>query len=289
MAKFLIIGPLTRDRIVKKDSEYQSIGGAVYYQSAVFSYLGIDNTVITTLAEKDKDLIDDLPEATEVIPIYTDSTMEFQNIYPNNNPNYRIQKAFIPENPIRPENLFNIDLKVFDALLLCPLSSTDIPLNTLKYLAQWNIPIYLGAQGYLRHKKNGKVVLKPWYNYKKFLNFIQLLFIDEIEARIILGVSDEGCGEVTRKLSSFGPEEVIVTRGDQGAFIYSKKDVNGNFYHVPAIHPHKIIDPTGLGDTFMAAYAARRIESDDPEDCGIFASRISSLKMEQKGALKLND
>lgn len=286
MAKFLIIGPLTKDRIVKKDSEYQSIGGAVYYQSAVFSYLGIDNTVVTTLAEKDKDLTDDLPKNTDVIPIYTERTMEFQNIYPNNNPNHRIQKAIIPENPIKPENFFNIDLDVFDALLLCPLSSTDIPLNTIKYLAQWNIPIYLGAQGYLRHMKNGKVVLKPWYNYKKFLNFIQLLFIDEMEARVILGVSDESCDEITRALSSFGPEEVIVTRGDQGAFIYSKKEGNGNFYQVPAFQPHKIIDPTGLGDTFMAAYAARRIESDDPEDCGIFASRISSRKMEQKGALK---
>jgi len=286
MAKFLIIGPLTRDRIVKKDSEYQSIGGAVYYQSAVFSYLGIDNMVVTTLAEEDKDLIDDLPKNTDVIPIYTERTMEFQNIYPNNNPNHRIQKALIPENSIKPEKFFNIDMEVFDALHLCPLSSTDIPLNTLKYLAQWNIPIYLVAQGYLRHMENCKVVLKPWHNYKKFLNFIQLLFIDEMEARVILGVSDESCDEITKALSSFGPEEVIVTRGEQGAFIYSKKEANGNFYQVPAFQPHKIIDPTGLGDTFMAAYAARRIESDDPEDCGIFASRISSRKMEQKGALK---
>ena len=61
MAKFIIIGPLAKDKIVKDDIIYPSIGGAVYYQTAVFSRLGIDNTVIMTLAEEEEDLINDLP------------------------------------------------------------------------------------------------------------------------------------------------------------------------------------------------------------------------------------
>ncbi len=286
MAKFIIIGPLARDKIVKNDSIYQSIGGAVYYQTAVFSRLGIENTVVMTLAKKDHDLINDLPKDTNIIHIYTEETMEFENIYPDNNPNHRIQRAVVPNNPISPDNLSKIKFKDFDAILLSPLSPSDIPLNTLKYINQFKTPIYLGAQGYMRHIENGKVVLKPWNNYKKFLKFVKLLFLDEMEARVILGMFTGNCGEIARKLSSFGPEEVIITRGDHGALIYSRKAGVTEPYDIPAFPPKKIMDPTGLGDTFMAAYATGKLESDNPEVCGIFASIVSSVKMEYKGAFQ---
>ncbi len=286
MAKFIIIGPLTKDKIVKNDNIYPSIGGAVYYQTAVFSKLGVGNTAIITLAEKDINLINDLPYDTDIIPICTKETMEFENIYPDDNPNHRIQRAFIPNNPIYPDTISKIKFKDFDAILLSPLSPSDIPLNTLKYLSKFKTPIYLGAQGYMRQIENGKVVLKPWDDYKKFLKFIKLLFLDELEARVILGMFTGNCGEVARKLTSFGPEEVIITRGDHGALIYSRKTRIIESYDIPAFPPRKIKDPTGLGDTFMAAYAAKKLESDNPEVCGIFASFVSSLKMEHKGAFQ---
>ncbi len=286
MAKFIIIGPLAKDKIVKNDKVYPAIGGAVYYQTSVFSRLGIDNTAIITLAEKDDNLINDLPPDTDIIPICTKETMEFENIYPDDNPNHRIQRAFIPNNPINQDTISKINFKDFDAILLSPLSPSDIPLNTLKYLSQFKIPIYLGAQGYMRHIENRKVVLKPWNDYGKFMRYVKLLFLDELEARVILGKFTGDCGEIARTLTSFGPEEVIITRGDHGALIYSRKTRVTKSFDIPAFPPKKIIDPTGLGDTFMAAYAVGKLESDNPEVCGIFASLVSSLKMEHKGAFQ---
>lgn len=286
MVKFIIIGPLTRDRIFRKELKFESVGGAVYYQSSVFSGFGIDHTVLTTLAEKDKDLMDNLPQNTQIIPLYTHKTMEFENIYPDNNPNHRIQRASIPHNPVKPQDLSNINLKNYHALLLSPLSPYDIPLDTVEYLSSQDIPIYLGAQGYLRHVKNNIIVLKPWKNYKKFLDMVEFLFLDEIEARIILGNPDVGCPEIARKLSTYGPGEVIITRGERGALIYSK--IRNKVYHLPILPPQKIVDPTGLGDTFMAAYAVKKLDTDDPVECGKFASRIASLKMGYEGAFRKN-
>lgn len=280
----MIIGPLTRDRIVKKDTIFNSIGGAVYYQSAVFSAFGISNTVVTTLAEKDKKLMHHFPLNTQIIPIYTDQTMEFENIYPDDNPNHRIQKSNIPINPILPKDFKNINWRTYHALLISPLSPFDIPLKTFKFLSKQNIPIYLGAQGYLRYKENSNLVLKPWKAYKKYLKLVKILFLDEIEASIILGKSAKNCNEIAQNLSSFGPEEVIVTRGDQGALIYSKKYCE--YFNISAFLPDEIVDPTGLGDTFMAAYALKKLETENPEDCGKFASKVASRKIEQKGALK---
>ena len=280
----MIIGPLSRDRIITKDKIYDAVGGPVYYQSAVLSEFGIDNTVITTLASEDEELLERFSESTKIIPIYKDRTMEFVNIYPDDNPNHRIQKSKVPINPINASNFKDINFNNFDALLISPLSPYDIPLKTLKFLSKKCKPIYMGAQGYLRYIDGIKISLKPWINFKSFLKMVNFLFLDELEANIVLTDTDGDCGKIARSLSFFGPEEIIITRGDRGALIYSHGA--NKIYDISAIHPKKIVDPTGLGDTFMAAYALKKLETRDPLECGRFATKISSLKMERKGAFR---
>lgn len=285
----MIMGPVTKDKIIKKDKIFNTVGGGVYYQSAVISGFEIQNTVVTTLSKIDKNLLQNFREDVQIIPVYTEKTMKFENIYPNDNPNHRIQKSQIPVNPINPPIFSDMNIKEYDAILLSPLSPYDIPLETVKYLHKQNIPIYLGAQGYLRHIKNDNVVLKPWKDYKNFLKLVNYLFLDEMEARVILGNSHDDFVEIAKILSNFGPEEVVITRGDQGVIIYSKKTVGKGIYDISAFKPEKIVDPTGLGDTFMAAYAVKKQETDDPEKCGRFASYVATLKIGQKGALfKIN-
>lgn len=289
MPKFMIMGPITKDRIVKKDKIFDTVGGGVYYQSAVISGFEIQNTVVTTLSKKDKNLLQNFREDVQIIPVYTEKTMKFENIYPDDNLNHRIQKSQIPVNPINPPIFSDKNIKEYDAILLSPLSPYDIPLETVKYIHKQNIPIYLGAQGYLRHIQNDNVVLKPWKDYKNFLKLVNYLFLDEMEARVILGNSHDDCVEIAKILSNFGPEEVVITRGDRGVIIYSKKTVGKGIYDIPAFKPEEIVDPTGLGDTFMAAYAVKKQETDDPAKCGKFASYVATLKIGQKGALfKIN-
>ena len=38
----------------------------------------------------------------------------------------------------------------------------------------------------------------------------------------------------------------------------------------------------------MAAYARKRMETSDPETCGIFASMVSTMKLEKIGAFQGN-
>ncbi len=183
MPKFIIIGPLTRDTISRDGLMYHSTGGAVYYQAAVLSKLEVDVTAIITLSNEDEELLNAFPNDVNIIPIFFDKTMEFENIYPNHDPNHRVQKANVPKNPVKPENLPE-DIGSYDAVLLCPLSPSDIPIETIKHISQFNVPIYLGAQGYLRQLEDHKVILKPWNDFQNFLKYIQMVFIDEVEARL---------------------------------------------------------------------------------------------------------
>ncbi len=285
MLKFIIIGPLTRDTILRDGLNYHTTGGAVYYQAAVLSKLDVDVTVIITLSYEDKELLNAFPSNVNVIPLFFDETMEFKNIYPDINPNHRVQKANVPKNPVKPNNLPK-NISDYDAVLLCPLSPSDIPIETIKHISTFNIPMYLGAQGYLRQLDHHKVILKPWDDFQKFLKYIHMVFIDEIEAKVMIDKKDHKLEIIGEELSLFGPEEVIITRGDRGALIYSS--LKKHTYKIQAFPPKQSMDPTGLGDTYMAAYVTRRMEKSDPETCGIFASMVSTMKLEKIGAFQGN-
>ncbi len=242
MPKFIIIGPLTRDTISRDGMIYHSTGGAVYYQAAVLSSLGADVTAIVTLSKGDEELLNAFSSDVDIIPLFFEKTMEFENIYPNHDPNHRIQNANVPKNPVEPNNLPK-DIGSYDAVLLCPLSPMDIPIETIEHIYDYDVPIYLGAQGYLRQLKDHKVILKPWDNFQKFLRYIKMVFIDEVEAMVIM---DKGIHEmklVGAELSYFGPEEVIITCGDRGALIYSS--TSGHTYKIHAFPPKQSMDPTG--------------------------------------------
>ena len=283
MPNITLIGPVAKDTISKNKSTYKSTGGAVYYQSSILNSLKIKTKSIVTLSKNDKHLLNAFSKNVEVFPLFFDKTMEFQNIYPTEDPNFRIQKASIPINPIKVEDISSLNLKDSDIILLGPLCPYDIPLKTLKYLFSFKIPIYLGIQGYLRHLKENKVVLHPCDDAQHYLKFIKIIFMDENEAEIILG-KKLPLEKIAKKLTSYGPEEVIITQGSKGALIYSKK--LDKIYKIPAFSPKCIKDPTGLGDTFMAAYAAKKLDVNDPQVCGMFAAAASVIKLENKGVFK---
>lgn len=284
--KFLIMGPLTMDTIVRKESVCHSTGGAVHYQAAVLSNLGIDTTAVVTVSKEDESLLNAFSDDVQVFPVFVDKTMKFKNIYPNHDLNHRIQMANIPVNPINPDNIPELDFKSFDAFLLSPLSPFDLPVETVEYLSQFHIPIYAGVQGYLRHLNDFKVFLKPWNNFQKFLKFFDGIFLDEMEARVIMGTPVHELKDVAKTLAGFGPNEVIITKGDTGAIVYSEK--TDDIHEIPAFIPNQTRDPTGLGDTFMAAYVTKRMETSDPEICGNFASMTSTIKLESKGTFQGN-
>jgi sugar/nucleoside kinase (ribokinase family) len=285
MPKFIVIGPLTRDTISRDGLMYHSTGGAVYYQAAALSKLEVDVTAVITLSKGDEELLNAFPSDVDIVPLFFNSTMEFENIYPNHDPNHRIQKAKVPNNPVKPNNLPK-DIESYDAVLLCPLSPSDIPIETVEHISHFNVPIYIGAQGYLRQLKDHKVVLKPWENFQRFLKYIQMIFIDEVEAKIIMGKGFNELKIIGEELTSYGPNEAIITCGDRGAMIYSS--ITEQTYTIPAFPPKQTMDPTGLGDTYMAAYATKRIETLDPQTCGTFASMVSTMKLEKIGAFQGN-
>ncbi len=286
MGKFLLIGPLSMDTIIKGTKKTYSIGGAVYYQSRVFSALGIKHTALTTLSKDDESILNHFPQGTDLFPLFKEETVKFENNYPDiNRPNYRVQRSNAPEIPITSEDIqrfFFENEDQWDGVLLGPLLPTDIPIETVEYFYKKSIPIYLGAQGYLREFEECNLQLKPVEKLKKILKMVEILFLDQKESKALLEITENDLSlhEIGRVISDKGPQEVVITCGDRGSYIYSGKDNVSS--KIKAYTPFKLRDPTGLGDTYMAAYLARKKATDNCVDCGNFAAMVSTIKLESK-------
>jgi len=79
MAKFLLLGPLTRDTNLKGGSTCRGIGGPVYYQAGVLSSLKSEVTAVVTLGKDDAELLTYFSKNVQLKPIWGEETMQFEN------------------------------------------------------------------------------------------------------------------------------------------------------------------------------------------------------------------
>ncbi|MDR3095188.1 MAG: PfkB family carbohydrate kinase [Bacteroidales bacterium] len=283
--QLLLSGPVTKDTIINSGATYHHIGGAVYYQSTALAHLGARVTAIVTISPKDKSLLDCFHPDVKVIPVWTEHTMEFLNNYPDkNNPNTRIQQAYIHDNPILPAHLDGINIPSFDAVYILPLCPYDIPLCTIRWLAAFQKPLFLGAQGYLRHLTNGKVTLKRWVDFREFAACFTMLFSDDNEARYIVAGAADDLNTAAHEMIACGIDEIVITKGDRGSIIVTRSEEA----NIPAFPPATIADPTGLGDTYMAVYTLQRMRGCSPQQSGESAAIAASMKIGYQGAFNGN-
>jgi sugar/nucleoside kinase (ribokinase family) len=70
----------------------------------------------------------------------------------------------------------------------------------------------------------------------------------------------------------------VVTQGAKGATLYC----GGQISQFPS-RPTELIEPTGAGDVFAAAFLVRLAETEDPFESTRFANVAASLSVEKAG------
>ncbi|MGK7874132.1 MAG: PfkB family carbohydrate kinase [Xenococcaceae cyanobacterium] len=268
------IGYITKDIVKTKTAEKTMPGGVGYYFSIALKNLGSNNSLITKVAEKDKSLLKDLIKDNIIIfNRYTQATTVFENIYPEENMDIRIQKVHCVAQPFNLEDIQNISSHIYH---LGPLTKEDIPLKIIKHLSRKG-KISLDIQGFLRKIEKGEVKNIDWKEKDEGLTYINILKADETEAKIISG--EENIKKAAVKLSAYGIDEIIITLGSKGSLIYCQE----KFYFIPSFPARKVVDATGCGDTYMAGYIYKRLKSSDINESGRFAAALASLKLEKSG------
>ncbi len=248
-------------------------GGTSFYFSSAIRNMPVSYHLVTSLANKDLSYVKGLKDVGIDMTIFPSThTLFFENIYQTNQ-DYRKQRVLQKADPFHPDQLMNVDARIFH---LGPLLADDIPLTVIKSLSMKAI-VSLDVQGFLREVRGVSVHSKDWISKKEVLPFIDILKANESEMEQLTGQQNVFTG--ARILSGWGVKEVVITLGSRGSVIY----FDDQYYSISAFSPQTIVDATGCGDTYMAGYLYQRIKNIPIQQAGEFASAMATLKLQTSG------
>lgn len=107
------------------------------------------------------------------------------------------------------------------------------------------------------------------------------LILNDSEAAFLTGIEHSDL-RAAQRLLEFGPQFVVVKRGEYGAFWMTKE---GEIYVVPAYPTVNVVDPTGAGDSFAGALLgclaeSRDLTPDNIKQALLYATVVASLNIE---------
>ncbi|XP_021773927.1 uncharacterized protein LOC110737884 [Chenopodium quinoa] len=119
----------------------------------------------------------------------------------------------------------------------------------------------------------------------ELLKFVDILSPNESELSRLTGMPTESFEQVSQavtKCYGMGVKKVLVKLGDKGSalFVEGEEPVKQ-----PIILAPKVLDTTGAGDTFTAAFAVALVEGRSKQECLRFAAAAASLCVQVKGAI----
>lgn len=276
MYDICIIGPVTRDviRIVGKPDKVMP-GGVVYYASHAYRRLGLSTAVISKAAPEDAGvLLQELRESG--VSLYcrrSAHTLAFENIYRNESLDAREQRVAALADPFTPADLGTVKARAFH---LGPLTGADMDGAFIEEVARRG-RVYLDVQGLLRRITDGRVEPSAWLDSDSALAHVHGLKADLVEAQLLSGETDPE--RAAYRISACGPQEVLITLGSRGSLILAGDEL----HRIPGYSPPQVLDATGCGDTYFAAYVFQRLRSDDIVLAGRFATAVAALKLAHDG------
>ncbi len=148
----------------------------------------------------------------------------------------------------------------------------EIPYETVKHITK--LASYNGKQ----------ILLNPAPARQldeEVLKSVKYLILNETEAEMIAGrqVSEESLPIIGQKLIEKGPENIILTLGKKGAYIFNNK--RRTFVDSFPVTP---VDTTAAGDTFCGAFATRILEKNDLTRAARFANAAAAISVTRLGA-----
>lgn len=277
-----VIGPVARDINAVGDTEYPpQPGGAAYYSTMVYLALGLRVAVVTRVAPADEaPLLDELRAlGVTVVNLPTAVSTTFRNIYDPADPDARRQRVDAIAAPIRAADLPALDARIWQ---IGPLTRREGDLGLIAACARRGGLVAMDVQGFTREVVGGRVTPAAPARSLRALRRLDVLKADDAELLSYTGAPDIDGG--ARRLHEAGVSEILVTYASRGSTVFGR----GGRIEIAAVPPRRHVDPTGCGDTYLAAYLVRRLTSDDLCDCAEFAAAVASLKIEQRGPFRVS-
>ena len=254
--RYLAIGHICQDLL----PEGWMLGGAATYSSRAAQALGCQVQVLTSL-RSDVDVLPALADI-EVVRYPSDHTTTFENVYTSAG---RQQTLHAVAERLTPDR-FPAALTA-DVVHLAPVAQ-EVDLRWLDRFP--GALIGVTPQGWLRQwDAQGRVSPIEWATAGEVLPRADV---------VIISIEDVAHDETLVQQWARQARLLVVTRGVQGCSVYQA----GSRVDIPT-RAVSIVDATGAGDIFAAAYLVRLRQSNDPFGAARFANCLATQSITRRG------
>lgn len=289
--KFLVVGHLCLDVIHPVEGpEVESYGG-IYYAVAALASLSRSTDVISPVFGVNRG---DYPPLIEHLKRFPN--VDSSGIYKFEEPTNRVHLYYQDkQNRIEcskdiakaiPYEKIRRHLSV-DGVLVNMISGFDLALETLDHvrlaIRSHGIPIHFDyhslSLGVTTSHERYRRPVETWRRWAFMNDTVQL---NEEE---IVGLSLERLTErqTAGHLLTLGVKGVVVTKGERGATLYYNQHKKMLEKDIEGIKPACMLDTTGCGDVFGAAFLLQYVKSRDLIAAAEFANRVAAVKVQQIG------
>ncbi|QRK86725.1 sugar kinase [Pseudomonas granadensis] len=115
--------------------------------------------------------------------------------------------------------------------------------------------------------------------YRSVLPYVDLALLTVDDEQALFGFPD--CDEVFAAYAQIGTPELVLKRGAEACLIRCE----GETFEVPAQKVETVVDTTAAGDSFSAAYLARRLSGGSPAEAAQAGHLLASRVIQVPGAL----
>ncbi|HXG36122.1 MAG TPA: PfkB family carbohydrate kinase [Dehalococcoidia bacterium] len=263
---FLVVGHLVQDMIPTGRAYRQTgwrLGGSAAYASLLAARLGL-RTAVLTAAGPDLDLEQLLPNiATYTVP----GTITTRMLNRYRGGVRRSQHLLQRGSQIRSQDVPE-ELRSARIVLLGPVAG-EVDAEVAGCFRGSLIGVEM--QGWLREASFDRRIRPVHWHQAPLPPGAEALFVSDED---LLG----GEQEVALHRWSARVPVVVCTRGEKGAEVAWRDE----WRHVQAF-PSRMVDATGAGDVFAAAFLIRYAEGADPWEAARFAAAAASLVVEGEG------
>ncbi len=253
---YLLIGHLTRDLT----PQGYRVGGTVAYAALTARRLGQRVGIVTSYAD---DFYAPVLEDIPVVTLPAEHSTTFENTEtPQGRRQYVLARAQPLDYPHIPETWMSTPL-----VHLAPVAQEVSP-NLVRYFPDSFIGIT--PQGWLREwRADGLVRAGEWPEAR---------FVLGNASAAVFSVEDIDGDESRIEELVHACPVIVVTEGAEGARVYWHGDVRR--FRPPAV---EVVDTTGAGDIFAAAFFIRLQHTQDPWEAARFATRLAAFSVTRRG------
>ncbi len=176
------------------------------------------------------------------------------------------------------------NIEDLDFLLVNFTSGNDIEKETLRNLrAKFENPMLVDVHSLTLNESDarGKRRLRAFHDWQEWLegvDYVQLSWKEAASLTQETTATLTGLVEVAKWLLEKGAKGVLITRGEAGAYYFYMDEDGIQKYEIPPFKLHSIVDTTGCGDVFSAAFISYLLLSGDVMKAGLFAVKAAAMK-----------